>query len=146
MQSLHFKPLIFAILGLTLLFGSTPAMAQDKGKPVMEAISFYTLGGAGVGIGLGAAIFLLDPLNPDANLADYAKQGLAVGAIAGTIFGITQLQKQAITPKSNNNNDSGPSEFYESRLRIDPMDREERRLANLGREPMLPLVGMVIRF
>jgi hypothetical protein len=84
-----------------VLFSSNPAFAQDKGTPVMRTVTFFTLGGAGAGAALGVAYYMLDPLNPDADIRNDILVGMGLGTFAGLIFGFVQLNKQVIMPNSS---------------------------------------------
>ncbi len=84
-----------------VIFSSNPVFAQDKGTPVMRTVTFFTLGGAGAGATLGLAYYMLDPLNPDADIRNDMLVGMGIGTFAGLIFGFVQLNKQAVMPNSS---------------------------------------------
>ena len=91
------------LIGLSLCivwaFDRPPALyAQDEGEPAMKTLALFSIGGGAGGAGFGAMIWLLDPLNPNADLTHSIFTGFAVGAIVGAIFGGMQLQKQAVYP------------------------------------------------
>lgn len=91
-----FAFILIFILILTL--NAQSIFAQDTGRPAMQSVALFTIGGAGGGAVLGAAYWMMDPLNPNADLRESAMIGLGIGAIAGFIFGVNQLYKQAIIP------------------------------------------------
>ena len=73
-------------------------MAQDKGEPAMKSVTYYTFGGAAAGAVVGAMYYLIDPLGPSADFRGSTLTGMGIGAIAGMILGIMQLNKQAVMP------------------------------------------------
>lgn len=95
---IHFLVVIL-VCGCFLII-SSPVMAQDKGVPIMRTVTFYTLGGAGAGAALGAAYYMLDPLNPEADIRNDMLVGMGIGSFAGFIFSFVQLNKQVVLPNS----------------------------------------------
>jgi hypothetical protein len=74
------------------------ALAQDKGPPALRQLAFYTVGGSAGGALLGVAIWMLDPLAPEADIRLNALSGVGIGAVLGFVFGIMQLNRQAVLP------------------------------------------------
>ncbi len=89
-----------SLIILGILMSGQKAFAQDAGKPAVRSIAFYTLGGGAGGAVIGIAYWMLDPLAPSADLRGSVLQGYGVGVFLGFIFGITQLNKQAVFPYS----------------------------------------------
>lgn len=119
------KTAIAFFISFTLVLATVPsqAMAQDEGQPAMRTVAFFSLGGGAAGAFLGIALWLLDPLNPNADLTNNALQGFAVGAIGGSIMGVLQLQRQMVLPYRNDFSPAEPSEFQGDarRYKLDPM-------------------------
>lgn len=92
----HF--LIICVLISGLLAFEQDVQAQDTGAPAVRSLAFYTVGGGAGGIALGIAYWMLDPLAPGADLRGTILQGYGVGVFLGFIFGVTQLNKQAVFP------------------------------------------------
>jgi len=103
------------------LLTSNPVFAQDKGTPVMRTVTFYTLGGAGVGTALGMAYYMLDPLNPEADIRNDMLVGMGIGSFAGVIFAVLQLNKQAVVPNSSPMPDNEFNQPYMGALPATPM-------------------------
>lgn len=89
---------IFFLTALLFAVNPEASYAQDKGDPALRTVAAFTIGGGAGGAVLGAAYWLMDPLNPNADLKETALVGFGIGAIAGFIFGINQLYKQAVIP------------------------------------------------
>lgn len=88
------------LLSLIISFGliGGQGMAQDNGEPAMKTVTYYTYGGAAAGAVIGAMYFLVDPLGPTADFRGSVLTGAGVGTIAGLILGILQLNRQAVMP------------------------------------------------
>ena len=127
------KTTLAIFMSFMLVLGTVPsqAMAQDEGDPAMRTVAFFGLGGGAAGAFLGIALWLLDPLNPSADLTNNALQGFAVGAIGGSVMGVLQLQRQMILPYRNDYTPAEPNEFEGDarRYKTDPM-----------KEIMMPLI------
>ncbi len=74
--------------------------AQDTGAPALKTVAYFSLGGGAGGAVLGLAVWMLDPLSPDADLRLSAASGMGAGFIVGAILGVMQLNKQAVFPYS----------------------------------------------
>jgi len=109
------------LVGLMLLANQQQVLAQDEGSPALQQLAFFTVGGAAGGIVLGVAIWMLDPLAPSADIRLNALSGLGGGSIVGFIFGIMQLNKQAVYPYREQ---SIPSGYDEGRYMKPLMSRE----------------------
>ncbi|MDX2471319.1 MAG: hypothetical protein QNL04_12170 [SAR324 cluster bacterium] len=146
------KTALALFMSFTLILGAVPsqAMAQDEGDPAMRSVAFFSLGGGAAGAFFGIALWLLDPLNPSADLTNNALQGFAVGAIGGSIMGVLQLQRQMVLPYRNDYVPSEPNEFEggASNYKIDPM--REIMTAQFPQErnsnPSIPLAKYQFRF
>lgn len=97
-MKIFYQLLVGTIIVAALVTNSQQAIAQDSGKPAVRSLAFYTLGGGVLGIGVGIAYWMLDPLAPSADLRGSVAQGYGGGVFVGFIFGITQLNKQAVFP------------------------------------------------
>lgn len=109
--------LIICVLISGLLAFEQKAHAQDTGAPAVRSLAFYTLGGGAGGVALGIAYWMLDPLAPGADLRGTILQGYGVGVFLGFIFGVTQLNKQAVFPYIE---PTPIDEFEGGVLRLDP--------------------------
>lgn len=89
---------IICVLISSLLTFGQKVHAQDTGTPAVRSLAFYTLGGGAGGVALGIAYWMLDPLAPGADLRGTVLQGYGVGVFLGFIFGVSQLNKQAVFP------------------------------------------------
>ncbi len=95
------KMAIFFTFFFTVLYfypEQQPLFAQDTGDPVLRTIAFYTALGSAGGAAIGAIIFGLDPLNPEADFRDNILSGLGVGCFAGLAFGVYMLNQQVLLP------------------------------------------------
>lgn len=94
------KYIILSLIFIFVLFLQKPLFAQDEGQPVMKTLTYYSVGGAAAGSILGILYFLTDPMAPSRNGDPKPEvySGFGIGSVAGVIFGITQLNKQAIRP------------------------------------------------
>ena len=94
-----FSLLLIILLGFSIT--GNKVFAQDKGKPVVRSVAFYTIGGGVLGACVGIAYWMLDPLAPSADLRGSVMQGYGGGVFLGFIFGMLQLNKQAVFPYTN---------------------------------------------
>ena len=113
------KSVIILVVLISFFTSQITCLAQDTGKPVLQTVSTYTLAGGGGGMILGFAYWLLDPLAPNADLKGSLLQGYGVGVFLGFVFGILQLNRQAILPYQ----DEGIQDFQGSILEYEQMDR-----------------------
>ncbi len=139
---------LLLLLAVLIFFQATPqkAFAQDEGSPALQTVAFFSIGGGAAGAGFGIALWLLDPLNPSADLTNLALQGFAAGSLIGIVLGIMQLQRQMLLPPIQDQY-QGPSEFEGNVLRY----REEQvfsdfMTAGKPSSPSLPLASFQIRF
>ena len=125
MKGTKILPLLLAAL---IFFQAYPnrALAQDEGEPAIQTVALFSVGGGAGGAGFGIALWLLDPLNPSADLTNLALQGFAAGSLIGIVLGIMQLQRQMLLPPVQEEY-QGPSEFEGNVLRF----KEEQRTAKL---------------
>lgn len=93
----------------------------------MKSVTYYTFGGSGAGAVIGAMYFLIDPLGPSADFRKSVLTGIGVGAIAGFILGVMQLNKQAVMPGRMFQDEN---EFLEGNNRMhDPTATAENQFA-----------------
>ena len=94
------KFIVVFLLFFFVLALQKPLFAQDEGVPVMKTLTYYSIGGSLAGGVLGFLYFLTDPMSPARNGDPKPEiySGFGFGSIAGVIFGVTQLNKQAIRP------------------------------------------------
>ena len=84
MKSLRESPFILArrviplILLSSLLFIKTIG-AQETGPLLMKQQLGYTLAGGVTGVGIGALLWIMDPLNPSVQPIDQARNGFVYG-------------------------------------------------------------------
>ncbi len=123
----------------------------------MRSVTFFVLGGGAGGAALGVAYYLLDPLNPDADLKGNILTGMAIGALSGVVFSFVQLNKQVIVP--NSPPDVELDEEFQGSLidrplerfpGVDPPSNPFPLSVQFGpkrnRSPVIPLLGMIYRF
>jgi hypothetical protein len=130
---------IIAISCLFVFILGNPANAQDTGKPAVRSVAYYTIGGGVLGAGVGIAYWLLDPLAPSADLRGSSLQGYGVGAFLGFIFGIIQLNKQAVFPYSE---PEIPSEFEGGAQNL-PLEGNSYHYAQSPLRPRAPQIQLV---
>ena len=106
MKSLRERPFNLArriiplILLCCLLFTKT-VEAQETGPLLMKQQLGYTLGGGVAGVGIGALLWLMDPLNPNAKPTDMAGNAFFYGSALGAIFGFYLLNNSVKFPSRN---------------------------------------------
>ena len=61
--------------------------AQETGPLLMKQQLGYTLAGGVTGVGIGALLWFMDPLNPNVKPIDQAKDGFVYGSAFGALFG-----------------------------------------------------------
>lgn len=134
------------MVGLVLLVSQQRAFAQDEGPPALQHLAFFTLGGAAGGVLLGVAIWMLDPLAPSADVRLNALSGMGGGSIVGFIFGLMQLNQQAVFPFQNQ---PVPNEFQQGRNSpslMNPEFKEVRFAGKKDRPRKVPLFQLNYRF
>jgi len=139
----------FGIIVLTIfhiMSIQNKAMAQDTGPPALRTVAYFSLGGGAGGAVLGLAVWMLDPLSPDADLRMSAASGMGVGFIVGFILGIMQLNKQAVFPYSE---PIMENEFQGS-INTYPFIGEKNRYYSDNRKrsssPEIPLLQLKFKF
>ena len=130
---------IAVIAALMISWGGQHLRAQDTGKPAIRSIAYFTLGGGVLGAGLGVAYWMLDPLAPNADLRGSVLQGYGVGVFVGFIFGVMQLNKQAVFPYTE---PVPPSEF-EGNTQNFPREGNSYLYADQQRKPRSPQIPLL---
>lgn len=126
------------VICLTMILVGNSAIAQDTGKPAIRSVAYYTIGGGVLGSVLGIAYWMLDPLAPSADLRGSVMQGYGVGVFFGFIFGVMQLNKQAVFPYTE---PTVPSEF-DGNTQIFPSPGNSYRLAGIESKPHAPEIPL----
>lgn len=100
--------------GLLLIVFQSSLQAQQKEPLAMEILFQWTAAGGVSGAGIGFALWLTDPGNPNIQLSDQMARGAALGFILGGAYGLFILQRSVIFPAP-------------SLVRVrDPLDPRER--------------------
>ena len=103
MKSLRESPFNLArrviplILLSSLLFIKTIG-AQETGPLLMKQQLGYTLAGGVTGVGIGALLWFMDPLNPSVHPIDQARNGFVYGSAFGALFGFYLLNNSVKFP------------------------------------------------
>ncbi len=130
---------IIALISLFIFIQSTSTYAQDTGKAATRSVAYYTIGGGVLGAGIGIAYWMLDPLAPSADLRGSIAQGYGVGVFLGFIFGVIQLNKQAVFPYSE---PPLPSEF-EGGVQNLPLQGSSYHFAENPTKPIKPQIPLL---
>ena len=75
-----------------------PLKAQETGPLLMKQQLGYTLAGGVAGVGIGALLWFMDPLNPNVKPIDQAKDGFVYGSAFGALFGFYLLNNSVKFP------------------------------------------------
>jgi len=140
---------LILIIFLFIFITQNNLLAQDTGEPAMKTVAIFSVGGGGAGAALGFAIWLLDPLNPDSDVMNMVMTGMGVGTIGGAVFGVMQLQKQAIIPNSGGPSFEAGTGFELNSYLIPKIHRmkEPFKTANSRqRKKSFPLANISIKF
>ncbi len=135
--------ILSVLIGVTMLSGN--AHAQDKGDPVLRSVAMYTIGGGVLGAAVGVAYWMLDPLAPGADLRGSVMQGYGGGVFLGFIFGVLQLNRQAVFPYSE---PVPPSEF-EGNVQNMPFEGNSYHIVDRrekARSPRIPIFNYQFKF
>ena len=103
MKSLRESPFNLArrviplIILSSLLFIKTIG-AQETGPLLMKQQLGYTLAGGVTGVGIGALLWIMDPLNPSVQPIDQARNGFVYGSAFGALFGFYLLNNSVKFP------------------------------------------------
>jgi hypothetical protein len=114
---------VFILVVFHFVLIQNQAIAQDTGAPALKTVAIFSLGGGAGGAVLGLAVWMLDPLDPDSDLRLSAASGMGAGFLVGFIFGIMQLNKQAVLPYS----DPGMGNEFQGRIDSYPYIGEKNR-------------------
>ena len=103
MKSLRERPFnlaqrIIPLLLLSFLFFKKTVEAQETGPLLMKQQLGYTLAGGVTGVGIGALLWFMDPLNPNVKPIDQAKDGFVYGSAFGALFGFYLLNNSVKFP------------------------------------------------
>ncbi|MGK5092695.1 hypothetical protein WDW89_11865 [Deltaproteobacteria bacterium TL4] len=95
---------ISLIMGLVLLAGIAveSVSAQEKGPLMFNTQVGFTLGGVVAGAGIGAVVWLTDPLIVD--IIDSIRWGVVVGSVLGSAAGFYVLKQAVIYPDQPEDN------------------------------------------
>ena len=94
------RMLLFLFL-FCCVFAEKPALAQETGPLMMKQELGYTLAGGVAGVGVGAILWFMDPLNPSVQPASQAKNGFIYGTAFGALFGFYLLNNSVKFPSQN---------------------------------------------
>ena len=94
------RMLLFLFL-FCCVFAEKPASAQETGPLMMKQELGYTLAGGVAGVGVGAILWFMDPLNPGVQPASQAKNGFIYGTAFGALFGFYLLNNSVKFPSQN---------------------------------------------
>ncbi|MBU2515065.1 hypothetical protein KJ966_27410 [bacterium] len=100
------------VIVVSILLTQNQAFAQDAGKPALRSVAYYSIAGGAGGMVIGLAYWMLDPLAPGADLRGSLLQGYGVGVFLGFVFGVLQLNRQAVFPYQEEINDEFKGEVY----------------------------------
>ena len=75
--------------------------AQETGPLLMKQQLGYTLAGGVTGVGIGALLWIMDPLNPNVKPIDQARNGFVYGSALGALFGFYLLNNSVKFPTEN---------------------------------------------
>ena len=103
MKSLRVRPFnlarrIIPLILLSCLFLMKTVKAQEIGPLLMKQQLGYTLAGGVTGVGIGALLWFMDPLNPNVKPIDQAKDGFVYGSAFGALFGFYLLNNSVKFP------------------------------------------------
>lgn len=98
MKKIALRFCLVFILIVSVIHTQNNLYAQDEGEPALKKLAIFSVGGAAGGAVLGVAFWMLDPLAPDNDIRINAINGMGLGVIAGFVFGVMQLNKQALLP------------------------------------------------
>ena len=87
-------------IGLLLIVFQSSLQAQQQEPLAMEILFQWTAAGGVSGAGIGFALWLTDPGNPNIQLSDQMARGAALGFILGGAYGLFILQRSVIFPAS----------------------------------------------
>lgn len=137
---------LMVMVTVFLIRGPNFAFAQDSGKPALQTLAFYTVGGSLAGVFFGLAYWALDPLAPSADLRGSTLQGMGAGSFIGFIFGIMQLNRQAVLPYEE---PYLPTDGFQGNLQYQPSFRQPSY--EFSRSPFtirkgIPLIQVQYRF
>ena len=88
---------VFLIICFCVL-AVNPLKAQETGPLLMKQQLGYTLAGGVAGVGIGALLWFMDPLNPNVKPIDQAKDGFVYGSAFGALFGFYLLNNPVKFP------------------------------------------------
>ena len=139
MKSLRVRPFnltrrIIPLILLSCLFFMKTVEAQETGPLLMKQQLGYTLGGGVAGVGIGALLWLMDPLNPNAKPTDMAGNAFFYGSALGAIFGFYLLNNSVKFPSRNE-----PIQNFDDLLGIEKRGSIRRRPDKEGFGWRLPI-------
>ena len=89
---------IIPLILLSGLFFMKTVKAQETAPLLMKQQLGYTLAGGVTGVGIGALLWFMDPLNPNVKPIDQAKDGFVYGSAFGALFGFYLLNNSVKFP------------------------------------------------
>ena len=110
-----------------------PAVVLEGHELVLPA-GLHTLGGGVAGVGIGALLWLMDPLNPNAKPTDMAGNAFFYGSALGAIFGFYLLNNSVKFPSRNE-----PIQNFDDLLGIEKRGSLRRRPDKEGFGWRLPI-------
>ena len=108
--------------------------AQETGPLLMKQQLGYTLAGGVTGVGIGALLWFMDPLNPNVKPIDQAKDGFVYGSAFGALFGFYLLNNSVKFPSQNT-----PVQNFDDLLGIEKRGSFKRRPDKEGFGWRLPI-------
>lgn len=137
---------LLVVFALVFTLAAPALHAQDEGPPALRTVALFGMGGGAGGAALGVMYWLLDPLSPSSDFTHNSLTGFAFGAFAGVIFGVMQLQQQAVLPYESPT--APPPGEFDGAVPLgqsSPAMPQYRR-AQAEHGPNLPLAAFELRF
>jgi len=135
------------LLGITLVWSITTGSvyAQEK-DPLMFSVEMgFTLGGTVAGAGIGALVWLTDPLGPT-SIKESVEVGVLIGTFLGAALGFYVLKQALVEPPEEQINELLENllsqELYESEIVSFKSDPYSRR----NQQPRVTLTLLNYRF
>ena len=127
--------IIFSLILLCCVVVVNSAKAQEAGPLLMKQELGYTLAGGVAGVGIGALLWFMDPLNPHAKPIDHAKDGFVYGSFFGALFGFYLLNNAVVFPNQN-----VPVQNFDDLLGFENHRSTKKQTQKFGKSWTLPLI------